>query len=208
MGSMGSMGEDGCHSSDKGSFLQPKHHHPMGGMSTRPGMFPSVGMGMGSMSSMGGMMNRFGMRGGMSSMGGMSTMGGMMGPMNPFMARVGYPNNHHVTTQTGNNHHGSVINQLPQGAIAHVKLNDKSKSTIELSNLQGFTSLEELAGRGIIVCPTDDIKPDGYGGHKCDKNIKMCCSLHYDQKEQKLEDKFHDFALKSQPRGGHAHHMH
>merc|ERR550517_2473200 len=110
MGSMGSMGEDGCHSSDKGSFLQPKHHHPMGGMSTRPGMFPSVGMGMGSMgsmggmmnrfgmrggmSSMGGMMNRFGMRGGMSSMGGMSTMGGMMGPMNPLMARYGYPNNH------------------------------------------------------------------------------------------------------------------
>merc|ERR550519_1148788 len=129
----------------------------------------------GGMSSMGSMMNRFGMRGGMSSM------GGMMGPMNPFMARVGYPNNHHVTTQTGNNHHGSAIDKLPQGAIAHIKLNQDSKSTVELSNLQGFTSLEELAGRGIIVCPTENIKADGYGGHKCDKQVLMCCALHYDQ---------------------------
>merc|ERR550517_1368203 len=114
------------------------------------------------------------------------------------MARYGYPNNH-VTTQHGNNHHGSVIDQLPQGAIAHVKLHQKSKATVQLSNLQGFTSLEELAGRGVIVCPTEKIKADGYGGHKCE-HVTMCCAMHYDQKEQKLEDKFDEFELRSQPR--------
>jgi len=145
-------------------------------------MYPAMGGMMGGMMGMGyksssyksSSYSPFGMHKTMGSsamptMGGVGMMGGY--PMMGGMGMMGMPMMHH-------HHH----EQDPAGVIASKTLAPGVKAAISIDHIQGFNSLSELAGRGLVVCPKDKVDQDGFDA-ECEGGILSCCALHYDKKE-------------------------
>jgi len=85
----------------------------------------------------------------------------------------------------------------PEGIIASADCAPGIKASIHLDKLKGFNSLKQLAGRGVIICPSDNIEHDFDDQAKCTGGILACCALHYSKDDVKLGG---DAAAARQPR--------
>ncbi|XP_035826085.1 keratin, type II cytoskeletal 3-like [Aplysia californica] len=81
----------------------------------------------------------------------------------------------------GKGPHGDSV----PGVIAEVNVSPGTASEINIDNLSGYSSLKDLAGLGVVVCPSDSVDSD-YGSAKCEGGILSCCALHYDTEDQSL----------------------
>jgi len=96
-------------------------------------------------------------------------MGHMMGGHHPMMHMMDMDDDHHK----------------PEGVFAETDLAPNMKATINIDRLEGFKDLSDLAGRGVIVCPTSMVDHQDDDAI-CDGGILACCSLHYDENKQML----------------------
>jgi len=178
--------QEGCKAEDFGHFLRPKNSMSgsmmspmMGGKMMYPAMGGMMGMGYKSSSYKSSSYSPFGMHktmgssnyptmGGMGMMGGYPMMGGMgmMGGMMPMMHHTHHEMDH-------------------EGVLASHTLAPGVKASINIDRLRGFTSLKELAGRGIVVCPKEKVDQDGHEA-ECEGMILSCCALHYSKDEVML----------------------
>ncbi|XP_013077203.1 spidroin-1-like [Biomphalaria glabrata] len=85
----------------------------------------------------------------------------------------------------GAGYSGVIYTERAPGIVANIRLTPGTASEINIDTLSGFSSLKDLAGRGIVVCP-DAAVGDKYGEYVCENGILSCCALHYDNGEQKL----------------------
>jgi len=199
--------EEGCAAEDFGYFLRhpgSQRGHSMGGRMPMMGGYPGLG-GMGAMKyGMGGMGMKYGMGGmGMKyGMGGMGMKYGnpmmmnkqmmmMKGPMNPMMMGS-YGRHPAMGHMMGGMHHPMMgmmdmddHDHKPEGVFAETDLAPNMKATINIDRLEGFRSLSDLAGRGVVVCPTSMVDHHDDDA-MCDGGILACCALHYDENKQML----------------------
>merc|ERR1712025_261784 len=90
-----------------------------------------------------------------SGYGGMSMIG-MGSPLimgvgfNPMMGMMGHP-----------------VEEDPAGVIATTDVNAGIKASIVIDRLKGFDRLEQIAGRGVVVCPADNVEHDFDMNSKC-----------------------------------------
>jgi len=171
--------EDGCVAESFGRFLRSmKPRGPPITPKITP-MFDKYGLGgIGWMDGMSGYgwssPNARRGPGGIGGMGHMSMMGmgdpWMMGIdfNNPRMGMMGYNNREH------------------HGVIASTEVAPGFKASIKINNLKNFDRLEQIAGRGVVVCPSDNIRLDFNMDSRCDGGILSCCALHYSHQEVHL----------------------
>ncbi|XP_059167238.1 elastin-like [Physella acuta] len=182
--------ERGCYAEDFGTFYSGQSSY--GGIGLGPvglGIGGGYGLGGGFGSGLGagyggGYGSGYGSGYGMGGLGGIGGYGagygaGGYGGMGGF-AGVGslYP-------AAGAGYGQAAYEDNVPGVIAKVKLTPGTASEINIDNLRGFSSLKELAGRGVVVCPDAAIE-NKYGEAVCEGGILSCCALHYDSGDQTL----------------------
>lgn len=182
MGGMGmGMGMPGFGSTS----IKSSSHGPFGSSGFRK---HSSGFGMGGGYGMGGsyaMKGSYGMGGGfpMGSGFGMGSsgfgMGGGFGMGSPMMSGLGLHGLHRESGEAA-------------GSLATTDLAPGIKASIVIDKLKGFESLDELAGRGVVVCPAENIDHDFDDNSRCDGGILACCALHYDTQEVVLGGNMHE----------------
>jgi len=134
----------------------------------------SRSQGFGGMSGIGG----YGGMGGMGAMGGMGGFG-MMGMRNPMMmGGMGFNPMMGIM--------GHQVNKEHPGVLATTDVAPGIKASIVIDRLKSFDRLEQIAGRGVVVCPADNIEYDFDMNSKCSGGILSCCALHYDREEVHL----------------------
>jgi len=67
--------------------------------------------------------------------------------------------------------------------LAKTTLASEMMASFHIDHLEGFTSMAQLAGRGVIVCRADEVAKDEGGHWQCNNAVSAellpCCSLHY-----------------------------
>jgi len=200
--------QEGCVSENFGRFL--KNYKPRGPPIT-PKIAPMVQkypmmkypmQGYGGMGGYGGPRGPYGSSGfGMRGLGGMGRMGGMGGGMGGFPGRdgigmmgmggMGSPgmmggmgfNNPMMGMMGG---FGHSVHQEHPGVLARADLVPGIKASIVIDRLKSFDRLEQIAGRGVVVCPSENVELDFDMHSQCAGGILSCCALHYDQDEVHL----------------------
>jgi len=70
--------------------------------------------------------------------------------------------------------------------IAKTTIHSSQLASFHVDRIVGFSTLAELAGRGVIVCPTDSVMTGVNGKTYCSGTGKSCCALHYAHAEEHI----------------------
>jgi len=110
---------------------------------------------------------------------------GMMGMGSPIMMGMGFNNPMMGMGMMGMGM-GHHVEEQPEGVIATTDVAPGIKASIVIDRLKSFERLDQVAGRGVVVCPAENVEHDFDMNSKCSGGILSCCALHYDMEEVHL----------------------
>merc|ERR1711879_549401 len=83
-------------------------------------------------------------------------------------------------------HYGNRHSHYYHDVIAEAKLEAGQKTEFSIDRLMGVTSLVDVAGRGVVVCPAENVDEVGDFKRCLTDSIPLCCKLTWVLEEDQL----------------------